>query len=91
MAMLNARLEECEATLERERMILEIVFRLSDTVGDWIYWLEVAGQEGEGLDETIPIDRMHQSYARRCKEPGWEEAEPQFLPEKGPSNCTLTK
>jgi uncharacterized protein DUF6176 len=30
MAMLNDRLEECVATLDRERMAIEIVFRLTE-------------------------------------------------------------
>jgi len=42
--------------------------------------VSIRGEGGEGLD-TSPhaIDRDHIELARRCEEPGWLEAEPQFL------------
>jgi hypothetical protein len=79
MAMLNERIDECVATLDREKMALEIVFRRTDGDGDWIYWLSLFGPDGAGLDESVPIDRDHVALGRQCKEPGWEEATPQFL------------
>jgi hypothetical protein len=42
------------------------------------------GSRGAGLDDSPhPIDADHVAQARRTKEPGWVEAEPQvvFLPE----------
>jgi hypothetical protein len=59
MKMLNDRADECVATLDRERVAIEIVFRLSEGGTDYVYWLTVAGQDGEGLDESLPIDRDH--------------------------------
>lgn len=79
MKMLNDRIDECVATLDRERMAIEIVFRLREGDDDYLYWVQVRGRGGEGLDESIPIDRDHVEQAKRTKEPGWVEAEPQVL------------
>jgi hypothetical protein len=79
MKMLNDRADECVATLDRERVAIEIVFRLSEGGTDYLYWLTVAGQDGKGLDVSLPIDRDHNEIGMRVKEPGWVEAEPQLL------------
>lgn len=79
MAMLGDRLDECVATLDRERMAVEIVFRLTEGDSDHLYWVAIRGAGGAGLDLEIPIDRDHEAQARRTKEPGWVEAEPQVL------------
>jgi uncharacterized protein DUF6176 len=80
MRMLNDRNDECVATLDRERMAIEIVFRLKEDGADYLFWVSVHGEHGAGLD-TSPhaIDRDHEAQARRTKEPGWVEAEPQVL------------
>jgi hypothetical protein len=79
MQMLNDRVDECVATLDRERMALEIVFRLKENGDDYLYWVSIFGPGGSGLDPSIPIDRDHEQMGRAAKEPGWVEAEPQFL------------
>ena len=79
MAMLDDRLDECVATLDRERMAVEIVFRLREDGRDHLYWVTIKGAGGSGLDLSNPIDRDHDAQARRTKEPGWVEAEPQVL------------
>ncbi|CAM4035049.1 DUF6176 domain-containing protein [Kibdelosporangium persicum] len=79
MKMLNDRIDECVATLDRERMAIEIVFRLREGEDDYLYWVQVRGKNGAGLDESLPIDRDHIAQGRRTKEPGWVEAEPQVL------------
>ena len=79
MAMLNDRLDECVATLDRERMAVEIVFRLREGGTDHLYWVAIKGAGGSGLDPADPIDRDHEAQARRTKQPGWVEAEPQVL------------
>jgi len=38
MAMLSDRLDECVATLDRERMAIEIVFRLRENGEDYLFW-----------------------------------------------------
>jgi hypothetical protein len=80
LRMLNDRLDECVATLDRERMAVEVIFRDRDEQGEWMYVVSIQGEGGEGLD-TSPhaIDRDHAEFSRRCKEPGWLEAEPQVL------------
>jgi hypothetical protein len=80
MRMLNERLDECVATLDRERMAVELIFRDRDELGEWLYVVSIQGEGGEGLEtSTHAIDRDHVEFARRCKEPGWLEAEPQLL------------
>jgi hypothetical protein len=37
MAMLNERLDECVATLDRERMAIEIIFRLKENGEDYLF------------------------------------------------------
>ncbi len=77
--MLNDRLAECVATLDRERMAIEIVFRLREGDDDYLFWMSVRGADGGGLDLANSIDRDHVEQAKRTKEPGWVEAEPQVL------------
>ena len=80
MRMLDDRVDECVATLDRERMAIEIVFRLREEGGpDQLFWVSVHGEHGAPLDTSIAIDRDHDAAARRTKEPGWVEAEPQVL------------
>jgi hypothetical protein len=82
MQMLNDRADECIATLDPERMAIEAIFRLRDEQGEWLYWLEICGVNGTGLDETRDIDREHVAFAQRAKIPGHEKAatEVLFLP-----------
>jgi hypothetical protein len=80
MQMLNDRVDECVATLDRERMAIEIVFRLREGEQDYLYWLSVRGADGSTeLDLDRAIDRDHLEQAKRTKEPGWVEAQPQVL------------
>lgn len=80
MAMLHDRIDECVASLDRERMALEIVFRRTDADGEWLYWVTIRGEAGAGIEDSPHgIDRDHIAFARRCKEPGWEEADPALL------------
>jgi hypothetical protein len=79
MAMLNDRLEECVATLDRERMAIEVIFRLKENGEDYLFWMSVYGAGGQGLDPGTAIDRDHIEQGERTKEPGWTEAEPQLL------------
>ena len=85
MAMLQERHAECVATLDRERMAVEVVFRTREPDGtDHLWWFALQGLAGARMDDSPhPIDADHQAQARRTKEPGWVEAEPQvvFLPE----------
>jgi hypothetical protein len=80
MEMLNDRLDECVATLDRERMAVEIIFRLKENGEDYLFWMSVRGADGAGLDPGNALDRDHMEQAKRTIEPGnWTEAEPQVL------------
>jgi hypothetical protein len=79
MTMLDDRLDECVACLDAERMAIEIVFRLREGEDDYLYWVSVHGPNSGELDLTKAIDRDHLAQAKRTKEPGWVEAEPQVL------------
>ena len=79
MAMLNDRREECVASLDRERMAIEIVFRLKENGEDYLFWVSVYGADGISFDPGSAIDRDHLEQAKRTKEPGWTEADPQLL------------
>lgn len=85
MQLLRDRHEECVATLDRERMALEVVFRVQEDDGvEYLWWFSLRGMTGAGLEcSPFPIDSDHDAQARRTKEPCWVEAEPQvmFLPE----------
>jgi hypothetical protein len=79
MAMLNDRLDEAVATLDRERMAIEIVFRQRDGDEEYLYWVVVRG-EGEPVEtSTDPLDVDHRAFDERCRERGWETAEPEVL------------
>lgn len=84
MSMLRARHAECVATLDRERMAVEAVFRSrADDGTEYLWWFSLRGCDGATLDSSpFAIDADHEAQARRTKEPGWLEAEPQvvFLP-----------
>lgn len=80
MTMLDDRVDECVATLDRERMAVEIVFRLEEAGEDYLFWVTIRGEGGAELESSEhQIDLDHQTQARRTKEPGWVEAEPQVL------------
>jgi hypothetical protein len=80
MQMLDERVDECVATLDRERMAVEIVFRLREDGEDHLFWVAIRGEGGEPLATSEhQIDKDHEAQARRTKEPGWVEAEPQVL------------
>ena len=60
MAMLNDRLEECVATLDRERMAIEIIFRLKENGEDYLFWMSVYGTGGQGGFQLKAGSKRHQ-------------------------------
>jgi Family of unknown function (DUF6176) len=50
MAMLNDRLDECVASLDGERMAIEIAFRLRENGEDYLFWVSVHGAGGISFD-----------------------------------------
>ena len=79
MRMLNDRLEECVATLDRERMGIEIVFRQRDGDDEYLYWIVVRGEGDHAGSSTHALDVDHVAYDVRCRVPGWDTAKPELL------------
>ena len=81
LEMLNERMTETLATLAREKMHVEVVFR--ERIGDeeFLSWFSIQG-EGEKI-ETSPheVDRLHLEYWRECIDEtyGARDAVPQVV------------
>lgn len=79
MQMLNDRHDEAVATLDRERMAIEIIFRSTDRDGDHLTWITVHGPGETVSTSTHPLDIDHLAYDQRVRQPGWETESPQLL------------
>lgn len=79
MSMLNDRLDEAVATLDRERMGIEIVFRSREGDTEHLYWVVVRGDGEHSNTSTAQLDIDHLAYDERCREPGWHTAEAELL------------
>jgi hypothetical protein len=79
MQMLNDRLNEAVSTLDRERMAIEIVFRSTESDGEYLTWVTVRGPGRPVKTSTHQLDVDHLAYDRRVREPGWAVATPQLL------------
>jgi len=80
MDMLDDRLEESVATLDRERMAIEIIFRLRDGDEDYLYWVTVHGKAGASVtDSDHALDVDHLAFDQRVRDGSWVRAEPQVL------------
>ena len=79
MTMLNDRLTESVATLNRERMGIEIVFRQRDGEDEYLYWVIVRG-DGESVETSQhQLDIDHRAYDALCRQPGWQTATSELL------------
>jgi hypothetical protein len=67
MRVLNDRKAECLATLDRERMFVEVIFRERAGGDDFLYWFTLQGEDGSPV-ETSPhdIDRTHLDFWAEC-------------------------
>lgn len=80
MQMLDDRLDECIATLDRERMAVEIIFRLCEGDDDNLIWVTIRGTAGASiLGSHHQLDVDHLAYDRRVRDGDWVHAEPQVL------------
>ncbi|MTD16927.1 hypothetical protein GIS00_23615 [Nakamurella sp. YIM 132087] len=80
MQELTDRYDECLDTLPAERAAFEATFRHTEADGsEWMYHLQLIGEDGRGLDTSNPVDAAHEAWARRVKEAGWEELRPVFM------------
>ena len=85
MRMLNDRREECIATLARDGMAIEVVFRTREGGDDVLYWSELRrpGSPGDAEriaeEEWTPLDEEHLAFSRRAKVRGHTRLEPQLV------------
>lgn len=81
MEMRNERLDECVATLDQERMAIEIIFRLREGAVDHVYWVTGQGESGPSvLNSDHALDIHHLVVDEHVRDGGWVYAEPQLLP-----------
>jgi hypothetical protein len=66
MAVLRERRAECVATLERERMAVELIFLERDGDAEYLSWVIVQGDGEELATSTHEIDSVHRAYLERC-------------------------
>ena len=70
MRILVQRQAECVATLDRELMHFESIFR--SEIGERIYlsWYSVQGKTGEQVKSSpFPIDKVHMAFWQECIDP----------------------
>ena len=74
MQMLRDRREECIATLARDGLAIEVIFRANEDGEDVLYWFEIGSRSGDAEavpeDQRAAIDRAHLEFSRRAKERG---------------------
>jgi hypothetical protein len=83
MQSLRDRREECLATLSRDGLAIEVIFRTREQDADVLYWFEIGSRPGDlsmVADELLtPIDRDALEYGRRAKEPGHTSLEVELV------------
>ena len=84
MQMLRDRRQECVATLSRDGLAIEVIFRTREQDVDVLYWFEIGSRPGDlsAVDDDFltPIDRDAISYGRRAKEPGHTSLDVELVP-----------
>ena len=71
MHELNARIEECRATLDQEKMYFEGVFSEYRDGRMYLYWIEFKDPTGQSVREsTAQIDQIHLGFWDECIESG---------------------
>jgi hypothetical protein len=82
LKMINQRIDEAVATLDREQMKLEVIFREVIGEDDFLCWFTVQDEIGEPI-ETSPfdLDREHRQFGEECidHDYGGHEAQPQVI------------
>jgi hypothetical protein len=67
MSVLLTRKEECIATLEREQMHYEAIFKSSSEGRMYLSWFSVQGLDGEPVQSSPhAIDQIHIDFWERC-------------------------
>jgi len=80
--MINERMDEAVATLDREEMKLEVIFRELIGGNEYLYWFTVQGESGAPV-QTSPhdVDRAHIAFHEECidHDYGMRDAQPQAI------------
>jgi Family of unknown function (DUF6176) len=67
LQVLQARQSECIATLDREHMHFESIFRHQENGRLYLSWLSVQGQLGEHVASSEhQIDKVHMAFWQEC-------------------------
>jgi len=67
MTTLNQRIADVRATLDREEMLVEVIFRETIDGHEYLSWFSIQGENGQPV-ETSPhdLDRVHLEFWRDC-------------------------
>ena len=82
LRMLNERMSETVATLQRERMYVEVIFREKVDDEEYLSWLAIQGEGGKSVHSSShEVDRLHLEFWRECIDTnyGAYEAQPQVV------------
>jgi hypothetical protein len=67
LRVLNQRVDECVATLEREKMYVEVIFRERLEGADYLSWFMIQHESGEPLETSAhEIDHIHARFSAEC-------------------------
>jgi len=82
LKMINERIDEAVATLDREGMKLEVIFRELIGEHEYLNWFTIQDETGEPI-ETSPfdLDREHREFGEECidHDHGGYESQPQVI------------
>ena len=70
MSLLVQRNEDCVATLDREHMHFEAIFKSERAGRTYLSWFSVRGESGADVKTSpLEIDRIHMEFWRECIDP----------------------
>jgi uncharacterized protein YndB with AHSA1/START domain len=66
----NAKTPENLATLDKEKMLIETIFREKLGVDEYLYWFHIQGEKPSNLTTSdYEVDKKHLEFAEECTEP----------------------
>ena len=67
LATLNTHKAECIETLEREKMLIEAIFRKKIGDSDYLFWISFQDESPEPIETSpFPIDALHRAFGDEC-------------------------
>ncbi len=83
MQMLRDRREECIATLARDGLAIEVIFRTREGDDDVLYWFELGSRPGNleavPADQLTPIDRGAHAFSARANVRGHTDLDAELV------------